>query len=244
MASTTSLTVSLSNLVVGTYVFNLRVTDNSGGTANANVTLNCTAAPAQLPDLRPEGISQPLYGGLNGTIGDGTFTYYRLAENFCTSLPALSTYQQDGSLPAASFASTADKRIMKLNYPLPTMNLFYKNYGTGATGAGFQVQVLKGTTTTPLRPNLTVAALAAGATGSVTYSTRGTAVVYRFPGFDPPETDLRYCYVREELDHTFPATLERDGITLKVDTGSTIVESNETNNSKLYPAGTSVIVGN
>ena len=244
IASATAATTNITGLVVGSYVFNLRVTDNSGGVGNDTKTLTCTAPPVQLPDLRGESINQPIYGGLNGNVGDGTFTYHRLAENFCTSLPALSTYAQDGSLPAASFASVADKRIMKLNYPLPTMNLAYKNYGTGATGAGFQVQVLKGSTTTPLRPNLTVAALAAGATANVAYSTRGTAVVYRFPGFDPPETDLRYCYVREEIDHTFPATLERDGITLKVDSGSTITESNDNNNSKLFVGGTVVIIGN
>ena len=237
IAVPTAATTSISGLAAGTYTFSLRVTDNRGGTATNSTVVTVVAA---LPDLRPEGTpSQPLYGGRNGTVGDGTFSYYKLSDNFCTSLPDLGSYTQDGSLGAA-FSSTADKRIMKLSHLLPSMDIFYKNYGTASTGAGFQVQVLKGTTNTALA-TLTANTLAAGALSQVTYSTRGTAIVYRFPGFDGT-ADARFCYVREELNHTFPATMENEGVTIKVDSGSVITESNDTNNSKFIAAGTTVVI--
>ena len=204
--------------------------------------MTVAAAPPPQSDLRADGISQPLYGGPNGTVGDGTYTYYMLAENFCKSLPDLSSYSQDGTLGAA-FSSTPDQRIMRLNHPLPTMVIHYTNIGRSATGAGFSVQVLKGTSSTVLA-TITATALAAGAEGSVNYTARGTATVYRFPGFDGT-TDLRYCYVREETNHTFNSVFvnEKDGVTIKIDSGSAITtESNRANNSKFIPAGTAVIL--
>ncbi len=242
ISSPGSASTSITGLALGTYTFRLRVTDSDGATAENDVNVTVLPAPAAFPDLISTGISQPLYGGTNGNVGDGTYTYYMLSQNFCSSLPQLTAYTQDGSLPAASFASVADKRIMKLSYPLPPLQIQIKNQGTATTGAGFRVDVLKGTTNTLLQSLTIPAAVVAGATAVVTYNTRGTATVYRFPGFDG-ETDLRFCYVREELNHTFPASLENNGITVKVDAGTTINEdAKENNNSTHYPAGTSVII--
>jgi hypothetical protein len=191
-----------------------------------------TTGTTATPDLIPVGISRPLYLNMGANLGDGTYTYFKLDEMFCTSLPTLTAYTQDGSLPSTTFASTADKRIMRLNYPLPAMNINFKNNGTAAAGA-FQVQVLKPNSSTVLF-SANVASLAAGASSSISYNTRGTAVVYRFPGFDGVD-DMRFCYVREELNRTLPATIETGGLTIKVDSGSAVNEgTNETNNTRNY----------
>ena len=49
LANTNSATTGLSNLVQGTYVFRLTVTDNSGATAADNITVTVNAAPNQTP---------------------------------------------------------------------------------------------------------------------------------------------------------------------------------------------------
>jgi hypothetical protein len=46
IASPTAKSTSVTGLVAGTYVFNLKVTDNKGATANANVTVTVNAATA------------------------------------------------------------------------------------------------------------------------------------------------------------------------------------------------------
>lgn len=243
ISSPSSASTTITGLVVGVYTYRLTVTDSDGATSTDDVTVTVAAAPvaAGTPDLRADGVGRPIYGGPNGTVGDGTFTYFALPENFCLSLPDSNSYVNDGTLGAA-FAGIPDRRIMRLDFPLPAMPIHYKNIGNAATGAGFNVQVLKCNSSTVLQ-TIPAPALAAGASGTVNFTGRGTAIVYRFPGFDG--TDMRRCYVREELDHTFNPvfTKEKDGLQIFIDSGNVITtEPNESNNKKCVPAGTSVII--
>ncbi len=245
ITSPTAATTTITGLALGTRTFRLRVTDSEGATTTDDVIVNVVAAadPTPTPDLRADGVDQLLYGGPNGSVGDGTFTYFKLPDNFCQSLPPFTSYVQDGTLGAA-FTGTADKRIMRLKFPLPNMAIVYSNIGTAPTGAGFNVQVLKGATSTVLA-TIPAGALAAGASSSVLYTGRDTAIVYRFPGFDGT-TDQRFCYVREELDHTFNPvfTKEKDGLTISIDPGAAVTTepaSKKANNKKLVAAGTTVI---
>lgn len=246
IASPTTATTVINGLVAGVHVFQQRATDSDGAIATDQVTVTVLAAPdvAAGIDLRADGVGQVLYCGGNGTVGDGTFTYHKLPDAFCQSLPPLTSYAQEGSLGAA-FSGTADKRIMRLDHPLPNMAIHYTNIGTAATGTGFSVQVLKGTSTTVLGA-IAAPALAAGAVGTVNYTGRDTAIVYRFPGFDGVNDD-RLCYVKEELDHTFNPvyTKEKDGITIKLDPAAALTaepSSKRANNSKLITCGTSVVL--
>ena len=49
IANSGAATTALSNLVQGTYVFTLQVTDNAGATASSNVTVTVNAAANQSP---------------------------------------------------------------------------------------------------------------------------------------------------------------------------------------------------
>lgn len=246
IASATTATTVINGLAVGVHVFQQRATDGDGAIATDQVTVTVLAAPdvAAGADLRADGVGQVLYCGGNGSITDGTFTYFKLPDAFCQSMPSLTSYVQEGSLGAA-FSGTADKRVMRLDHPLPNMAVHYTNIGTGATGAGFSVQVLKGSSTTVLG-TIAAPAVAAGAVGTVNYTGRGTAIVYRFPGFDGVD-DNRFCYVKEELDHTFNPvfTKEKDGITIKLDPAAALTAepaAKRANNSKFISCGTTVVL--
>lgn len=246
IASATTATTAINGLAVGVHVFQQRATDGDGAIATDQVTVTVLAAPdvAAGSDLRADGVGQILYCGGNGSVGDGTFTYFKLPDAFCQSLPPLTNYFEEGSLGAA-FSSIADKRVMRLNHPLPNMAIHYTNIGTGATGAGFNVEVLKGTSTTVLG-TIAAPAVAAGAVGTVNYTGRGIAIVYRFPGFDGVD-DARFCYVKEELDHTFNPvfTKEKDGITIKLDPAAALTAepaAKRANNSKFISCGTTVVL--
>ncbi|MBX7240457.1 MAG: hypothetical protein K1X92_01815 [Bacteroidia bacterium] len=194
--------------------------------------------PPALPDLRASGMNQLLYCKDGGNVGDGTFTYHALSQNFCSSLPQAG-FTASGALPA-TFGSASGTPIMKLDFPLPNIAFGIKNFGTANAGAS-QVQIFKGSSNTPVSTQA-VGALAAGASTTVTLTGRGVATVYRFPGFDG--TDSRFCYVKEELNHTFPATLETGGYKVKVDSGNAVTEgtTGESNNQRTYNCGTSVII--
>lgn len=198
--------------------------------------------PQAFPDLRPSGMNQLLYCKDGGNVGDGTFTYHALSQNFCSSLPQAG-FTQSGALPA-NFGNASGTPIMKLDFPLPNITFGIKNFGSANAGAS-QVQIFKGSSNTPTSTQ-GVGALAAGASTTVILTGRGVAPVYRFPGFDG--NDARFCYVKEELNHTFPATLETGGYKVKADSGSAINEGNtggENNNNRTYNCGTSVIlIGN
>ncbi|HRH68441.1 MAG TPA: hypothetical protein PLB89_02935 [Flavobacteriales bacterium] len=246
ISSASTATTAITGLPAGTHVFQQRATDSDGATATDRVTVTVLPAAdvAAGPDLRADGVGQVLYCGGNGTVTDGTFTYHKLPENFCTTLPELSAYVQERTLGAA-FSAVQDKRVMRLEHPLPNMAIHYTNIGTAATGAGFNVQVLKGTSNTVLA-TIPATAIAAGATGLVNYTARDTAIVHRFPGFDGPD-DKRFCYVKEELDHTFNPvyTKEKDGITIKLDPAAALTaepSAKRTNNSKFISCGTTVVL--
>lgn len=197
--------------------------------------------PPASPDLRPSGMNQQLYCIGGGNVTDGTFTYHALTQNFCSSLPQ-ANFTQSGALPA-SFGNASGTPILKLDFALPSIAFGIKNFGNASTNAGSQVQIFKGTSNTPISTQ-NIGTLAAGATTTVTL-TRGIAPIYRFPGFDG--TDPRFCYVKEELNHTFPTTLETGGYKAKVDATSVINEgaAGESNNQRTYSCGNGIIaIGN
>jgi hypothetical protein len=244
-SNSTAISTSVSGLLTGTYTFRVRVEDSNGASAfdEVNVVVGLAPAPVAVaqPDLVVEGISQRFFGGGNGTVGDGTFTYYMLPQTFCTGLPPLTSFTQVGTLPN-TFASTADKRIMKLDYNLPDMRIYIKNQGAAGTGAGFHVELFKTTSSSVALKSFTSPLLAAGASSFVTYSGRGVAPVYRFPGFDTD--DPRFCYVRQEIDHSFPPSyeLESNQMQIKIDSRTVITESNENNNTLFVGSSTNPII--
>ncbi len=242
IASPTSKTTTVSNLSAGTYVFRVTVRDADAASASDEMSLIVNAPPAAQPDLIVEGISQRLFAGGLGTVGDGTFNYYMLPGSFCTGLPPLTSFTQAGSLSNVFYSGTADKRIMKLDYNLPDMRIYIKNQGSAGTGVGFHVEMFKTTSTVALKSFISPS-LAAGASSFVTYSGRGVAPIYRFPGFDTD--DPRFCYVRQEINHSFPPSYELENNQLKkimVDSRTVITESTETNNATTVNYTTNPII--
>jgi hypothetical protein len=242
IASTTTATTAINGLAVGVHVFQQRATDSDGAVATDQVTVTVLAAPDVSPDIRADGVNQVLYCCGNGTVGDGKFTYFALPQAFCQTLPPLTSYFQEDTV---LISGNVEKRVMRLDHPLPNMAIHYTNIGTGTTGIGFNVQVLKGTSSTVLA-TIAAPALAAGAVGSVNYTGRGTAIVYRFPGFDGTQ-DNRFCYVKEELDHTYNPvfTKEKDGLTISIDPARAVTtepSTKITNNKKFITSGTSVVI--
>jgi len=244
IASVATATTAINGLVAGVHVFQQRATDGDGAVATDQVTVTVLAAPdaAAGHDLRADGVGQVLYCGGNGTVGDGKFTYYMLPQAFCQTLPPLTSYFQEDTV---NIPGKVEKRVMRLDHPLPNMAIHYTNIGAAGTGVGFNVQVLKGTTTTVLG-TIAAPALAAGAVGTVNYTERGTAIVYRFPGFDGTE-DNRFCYVKEELDHTFNPvyTKEKDGITISLDPAAALTAepaAKRANNKLKINCGTTVVI--
>lgn len=72
LSNATSASTSVSNLVQGTYVFQLNVTDNAGATASANTTIVVNAAPPQ-PDT-----VFPVYQDINVKMSDSTVKKFRI----------------------------------------------------------------------------------------------------------------------------------------------------------------------
>ncbi len=244
IASTTTATTAINGLAAGVHVFQQRATDGDGAIATDQVTVTVLPAPdvAPTPDLRADGANQVLYCCGNGNVGDGRFTFHMLPQAFCETLPPLTSYFQEDTVLETG---TGDKRVMRLDFPLPNMALQYTNIGNAATGAGFNVQLLKGTSSTVLA-TLPAPALAAGGLGTVNYTGRGTAIVYRFPGKDGIEGS-KFCYVKEELNHTFNPvfTKEKDGYTIFIDSGRAITTepaAKLTNNKKFITSGTTVVI--
>jgi hypothetical protein len=130
---------------------------------------------------------------------------------------------------------------MKLDYNLPDMRIYIKNQGAAGTGAGFHVEMFKTNSTVALK-SFTSPSLAAGASSFVNYSGRGVAPVYRFPGFDTD--DPRYCYVRQEINGSFPPSyeLENNQLKIMVDSRTVITESTENNNATTVSSNTNPII--
>lgn len=202
--------------------------------------------PAALPDLLPlNSTTQFIFGGANGTFSDGTLTYEALPESFCLSLPT--NYATVGTLANGFSPATTDRRILRLNFPLPDIGFTIKNQGNAPSGADFQVKIFQGTSTTQLLQR-DINALAPNATFTVTLGGRGTVEVFRLPGLDG--NDPKACYIRRDNNNNLPQTYlrENQGFTFKVDTNGAapsfaITESNENNNTQLIRAGTTAVVG-
>lgn len=211
---------------------------STGGGTGGTVTL---PPPPALPDLRATGVNQNFVCRDGGNVGDGTFTYHALNQNFCSAL-GQNGFTQSGAIPA-NFGAASGTPILKLTHSLPNTLFGVKNMGTAPTGSGFTVQIFKGSSTTPVVTS-NVGALAINGTANVTLpgTSRGTIDVYRFPGFDG--TDNRYCYVRQELNNSLPAALEDNGYKIKLDSGSAVNEgtTGESNNTKTFNCGTTVVI--
>jgi hypothetical protein len=194
-------------------------------------------APQRFADLvATDDVDRPLLCVDGGTVGDGRFTYDALSQAFCSSLPQ-AQFVEDGRLPA-NFGNASNTPILKLDFALPDLRVRIKNEGQVATGRGFASQIFRGSDTSA-QPLFTLAspAMAAGGTEFLTVGGRGRAVVYRFPGFDL--TDAKFCYVRR--DGTQAPKLERDGYTVRVDSGNAVTEdAGERNNDRRLTCGTRI----
>jgi hypothetical protein len=73
IASPSSISTSITGLTAGTYIFNLKVTDNGGATANSNVTVTVNAATTtNLAPTVSAGSAQTITLPLNSVILTGT----------------------------------------------------------------------------------------------------------------------------------------------------------------------------
>ena len=95
-----SATTSVNNLIEGTYIFSLKVTDDKGATATANVTIKVNPAPNQ-PPLANAGQNQIVTLPVNsvslkgsGYDSDGTISSYQWSQ---TSGPSQATIASAGS---------------------------------------------------------------------------------------------------------------------------------------------------
>jgi hypothetical protein len=88
-SSTTSASVTVSDLIAGTYVFRLTVRDNSNATSTDDVTVTVnTAAPSNIPPVANAGPNRTITlptnsSGLNGSSSydpDGTITSYQWSQ--------------------------------------------------------------------------------------------------------------------------------------------------------------------
>jgi mono/diheme cytochrome c family protein len=118
LAGTSTMTLAASNLVQGTYVFRILVTDNRAGTANASVSVVVAAAAAvpTFTQLNTE-IFLPLCSGCHGSSGGynmGTYTSVktRVVVNSATT-SKLYKRVNDNSMPPGNSLSTIDKNMIK-----------------------------------------------------------------------------------------------------------------------------------
>lgn len=102
LSNATSATANLSNLVQGTYVFQLTVTDNRGGTGVASVTITVNQAPNVAP-VANAGSNQTItlptnsvtLSGAGSTDSDGSIVTYAWAK---VAGPATGTINNPGSV--------------------------------------------------------------------------------------------------------------------------------------------------
>jgi ribosomal protein L14 len=190
LGTANAATTTLSNLVAGTYVFRLTVTDNSGATGTDNVTVTVNAAPNQPPaanagnniTLTLPTNSTTLIG--SGTDADGTIVSYAWAR---VSGPATFT------LGTANAATTTLSNLVQGVY---TFRLTVTD-NNGATGTDDVVVTVNAAANQPPTAN-------AGNNITLTLPTNTTTLVGS--GTDPDGTISGYAWTKVSGPATFTLT--------------------------------------
>ncbi len=180
LGSPNSATTTLTNLVQGTYVFRLTVTDNGGATGTATVTITVNAAANQPPTanagsnitLTLPTNSTTLVG--SGTDGDGTIVSYAW-----TRVSGPTTY----TLGNANSATTTLTNLVQGTY---VFRLTVTDNG-GATGTATVTVTVNAAANQPPTAN-------AGSNVTLTLPTNSTTLLGS--GSDPDGTIASYAWTR------------------------------------------------